>query len=181
MPSLGSLGSHRLRLARPTLGAMRGFNGGSGSAVGVDRWAHVAAAAGSGVFERRTTNNYWGIGPHGGVELERRLGDWGLGILSRLDGSILLGRVNQAFFETSTTRGHGGQFLTGQTLESNAIPVPQFEGLIGLVWRTPRCPAFRLFAGYDYEHWWNVGRIPNTGSQAQVYDQGVLLRADFNY
>ena len=118
----------------------------------------AAAEAGSGVFERRMTNNFWGIGPHGSLELERRLTDWGLLVLGRVDGSILLGRVDQAFFETSTTKV-GGQFLTGQTLESQAMAVPQLEGNIGLGWRPPSCPALRVFAGYENEHWWNVGHV----------------------
>jgi len=141
----------------------------------------AAAAAGSGVFERRDTNNFWGIGPHGSLELERRLTDWGLTVIGRLEGSILLGRIDQGFFEVSTTRGGGGQFLTGQTLESNAGAVPEIEGSLGLGWRPRRCPALRLFAGYEYEHWWDVAHMPDTGSVGEVYNQGVLLRADFNY
>jgi hypothetical protein len=143
--------------------------------------AAAAAAGSSGVFERRDTNNYWGIGPHGSLEIERRLTDWGLMAMGRLEGSILLGRIDQGFFETSTTRGVGGQFLTGQTLESNAMAVPELEGNIGLGWRPPSCPAVRVFAGYEYEHWWDVAHMPNTGSVGEVYNQGVLLRADFNY
>ena len=95
----------------------------------------IAAASGggtSGVFERRDTNNYWGIGPHGALEIERRLTQWGLLAIGRLEGSILLGRINQGFFETSTTHGGGGQFLTGQSLESNAGAVPEIEGNLGL-------------------------------------------------
>jgi hypothetical protein len=141
----------------------------------------AVAEAGSGVSERRDTNNFWGIGPHGSLEIERRLTDWGLMAIGRLEGSILLGRVDQGFFETSTTRGGGGQFLTGQTLESNAMAVPELEGNIGLGWRPPSCPAFRLFAGYEYEHWWDVAHMPDTGSVGEIYTQGVLLRADFNY
>jgi hypothetical protein len=140
----------------------------------------AAAEAGSGVFERRMTNNYWGIGPHGSLELERRLTDWGLMVLGRVDGSILLGRLNQDFFETSTTKV-GGQFLTGQTLETQAQAVPQLEANIGLGWRPPSCPALRVFAGYENEHWWDVGHVATTGSVAEVYTQGVLLRLDFNY
>jgi hypothetical protein len=141
----------------------------------------AAAAAGSGVSERRDTNNFWGIGPHGSLEIERRLTNWGLMALGRLEGSILLGRVDQGFFETSTTRGAGGQFLTGQTLESNGGAVPELEGNIGLGWRPPSCPSLRVFAGYEYEHWWDVARLPDTGSVGEVYTQGILLRADFNY
>ena len=103
----------------------------------------AAAEAGSGVFERRTTNNFWGIGLHSSLELERRLTDWGLLVLGRVDGSILVGLVNQGFFETSTTKV-GGQFLTGQTLQSEASGVPILEGNIGLGWRPPSCPALRV-------------------------------------
>jgi hypothetical protein len=141
----------------------------------------AAAGAGSGVFERRVTDNFWGIGPHGSLELERRLTDWGLTVIGRLDGSVLLGRVDQGFFEVSTTHGGGGQFLTGQTLESDAMAVPQIDGSLGLAWRPQSCSALRLFVGYEYEHWWDVAHMPNTGSVGEVYNQGVLLRADFNY
>jgi Legionella pneumophila major outer membrane protein precursor len=141
----------------------------------------AAAEAGSGVFERRMTNNFWGIGPHGSLELERRLTDWGLLVLGRVDGSILLGRVNQAFFETSTTKV-GGQFLTGQTLEDpQGMAVPTLEGNIGLGWRPPSCPNLRVFAGYENEHWWDVGHVVQSGSVAEVYTNGILLRLDFNY
>jgi hypothetical protein len=138
------------------------------------------AEAGSGVFERRTTNNFWGIGPHGSLELERRLTDWGLMVLGRVDGSILLGRVNQGFFETSTTKV-GANFLTGQTLETEAMAVPQLEGNLGLGWRPASCPNVRMFAGYENEHWWDVGKIYNSGSNAQIYTNGLLLRVDINY
>jgi len=136
----------------------------------------AAAGGGSGIFERRVTNNFWGIGPHGSLELERRLNDWGLTLTGRLDSAILLGRVNQGFFEESTTPG-----VSGQTLRSNAGAVPQINASLGVAWRPPHCQALRLFAGYSYEYWWNVGRFADQGPQGEVYDQGVLLRADFNY
>lgn len=140
----------------------------------------AAAEAGSGVFERRTTNNFWGIGLHSSLELERRLTDWGLLVLGRVDGAILVGLVNQDFYETSTTKV-GGQFLTGQTLVSEASGVPILEGNLGLGWRPPSCPALRVFAGYEGEHWWDIGKFFASGSNAQVYSNGLLLRVDFNY
>ena len=136
----------------------------------------AAAAGGSGVFERRETNNYWGLGPHGSLELERRLTNWGLTIVGRLEGSILLGRVDQGFFETSTTHG-GGRVPHRPDARINAMAVPELEGTLGLAFRPAACPALRLYAGYEYEHWWDVGRMPSTGSLGEVYDQGVLLRA----
>jgi hypothetical protein len=136
----------------------------------------AAASGGSGIFERRVTNNFWGIGPHGSLELERRLNDSGLTLIGRLDSAILLGRVDQGFFEESTTHG-----LSGQTLRSNGGAVPQINASLGLAWRPQHCQALRLFAGYEYEYWWNVGRFADQGPEGEVYDQGVLLRADFNY
>jgi hypothetical protein len=140
----------------------------------------AAAEAGSGVFERRISNNFWGIGPHGSLELERRLTDWGLMVLGRVDGSILLGRVNQDFYATSTTKV-AGQFLTGATYELQGMAVPELEGNIGLGWRPPSYPSVRVFAGYENEHWWNVGHVVNSGSVAEIYSNGVLLRVDINY
>jgi Legionella pneumophila major outer membrane protein precursor len=56
----------------------------------------AVAAGGSGIFEHRITNNYWGLGPHAGLDLERRIGDnSGLTIVGRLDGAILLGEIEQ--------------------------------------------------------------------------------------
>jgi hypothetical protein len=132
----------------------------------------AAAAAGSGIFERRVTNNFWGFGPHGSLELERRL-DWGLTVVGRIDVAELLGRVDQGFFEESTTH------VSGQTLRSNGGDVPQINASLGVAWRPQRLQALRLFAGYEYEYWWNVGRFSDP--QGEVFDQGVLLRADFNY
>jgi hypothetical protein len=33
-----------------------------------------------------------------------------------------------------------------------------------------------------YEYWWNVGRESNTlDSRGELSDQGILLRAEFNF
>ena len=63
----------------------------------------AAAAAGSGIFERSISNNFWGIGPHAALELNRRRNPWGLGWVGRLDSALLFGEVQQRFAEVSTT------------------------------------------------------------------------------
>jgi hypothetical protein len=136
----------------------------------------AVAAGGSGIFERRLTNNYWGIGPHAGLDFERRLSDTGLALVGRLDGAILLGRLEQGFFEVSTTPG-----LSAQTIRSNPQAVPTANVSLGLAWRPPSCQALRLFVGYQGEGWWSAGKFADSGSDAQIFDQGVLLRVDFNY
>jgi hypothetical protein len=136
----------------------------------------AVAAGGSGIFERRMTNNYWGLGPHAGLDLERRIGDnSGLTIVGRLDGAILLGEVEQGFFEVATTGA------SAQTIRSNPDAVPTANWSLGLAWRPPSCQALRFFLGYQGEGWWSAGHFPSVGSDAQIYTEGVLLRADFNY
>jgi hypothetical protein len=43
----------------------------------------------------------------------------------------------------------------------------------------------RLFAGYQFEYWWNVGRFNPSGappaSQGEFFDQGAILRAELNF
>ncbi|HEV8000343.1 MAG TPA: Lpg1974 family pore-forming outer membrane protein [Planctomycetaceae bacterium] len=136
----------------------------------------AVAAAGSGVFERRMTNNFWGIGPHLALDLERRIGNSGITVVGRIDGAILLGGLHQGFFEVSTTPG-----VSAQTIQSNPDAVPMLDWSLGLAWRPPSCQALRVFLGYQGEAWFDVGHFAGAGTDAQIDSEGVLLRADFNY
>jgi hypothetical protein len=136
----------------------------------------AVAAAGSGVFERRMTNNFWGIGPHLALDLERRIGDSGITVVGRIDGAILLGGLHQGFFEVSTTPG-----VSAQTIQSNPDAVPMLDWSLGLAWRPASCQSLRVFLGYQGEGWFDVGHFAGAGTDAQIYSEGVLLRADFNY
>lgn len=136
----------------------------------------AVAAGGSGVFERRMTSNFWGLGPHASLDLERRIGDSGVTVVGRMDGAILLGELEQGFFEVSTTPG-----VSAQTIRSNPDAVPTLNWSLGLAWRPPSCQALRVFVGYQGEGWWSVGHFAGSGSDASLSTEGVLLRADFNY
>jgi hypothetical protein len=143
--------------------------------------AFAAAAAGTGVFVRRDTDRYVGLGPHWGLELERHLADWGLTAVGRADGSIDLGRIRQGFFEESTTIGPTGQPLAGETHLRSSQAVPMFHAQLGLSWRPPEWPSLHLFAGYQYEHWWNVGLLSLIASRGELEDHGLWLEAGFNF
>jgi len=137
----------------------------------------AVAAGDTGIFERRMTTSYWGLGPSFGLDLERRIGDSGFTVLGRLDGAIFLGRVEQGFFEVATSGA------SAQTIRSNPAAVPTANWSLGLAWRPPSCQALRCFIGYQGEGLWDVGAFQGVspGSNAAIYTQGVLLRADFNY
>jgi hypothetical protein len=139
------------------------------------------AAAGTGVFERKTSNNFWGFGPHVGLELARRLDGSGLAVVGRVDGATILGRLHQRFFEETAPMGPNGQQLAADTSARVSQDVPMLTTFVGLSWQPPLYPRAQLFLGYQYEYWWNIGRDSSTTSRGELSDQGILLRAEFNF
>jgi hypothetical protein len=140
------------------------------------------AAAGSGIVETRATSIFTGIGPHAGVELGRRLdSDTGLSVIGKLDCTTLLGRIRQGFHEESTMLGVNNLPLSGETRVSGSQAVPIMSWQLGLDWHPNGWQGVELFLGYQYEYWWNVGRMSSTTSRGELSDQGVVLRAGYNY
>jgi hypothetical protein len=139
------------------------------------------AAAGTGVFERKTSNNFWGFGPHVGLELARRLDGTGLALVGRVDGATILGRLHQRFFEETTPVGPNGQLITADTSARVSQDAPMLSWSLGLTWQPPAYPNAQLFLGYQYEYWWNIGRNSNTTSRGELSDQGILLRAECSF
>jgi hypothetical protein len=146
----------------------------------------TAAAAGSGIFERSISNNFWGIGPHATLELIRQRNPWGLGWVGRLDTALLFGEVEQRFAELSTSPGPGGLPLSGETHFVNGQQVPTLSGFLGLDWRPTCRPNLDILLGYTAEYWWNVGRLSdpdfyNGQSAGEVGSYGPSLRLEYNY
>jgi hypothetical protein len=142
------------------------------------------AAAGSGIFEQRTSNNYWGLGPHAGVELDRRVEGTGLAFFARVDGGTYLGRIRQGGFEVSPTLGPDGLPLASESRNSASQSVPTLTVEAGLRWQPLNWTYqdVHVFLGYQYEYWWNVGRLSTTpDSRGELSSQGILLRAAFNF
>jgi hypothetical protein len=142
-----------------------------------------AAAVGGGIFDQRTTNYYWGVGPHAAVELTRRIGAGGLALACKLDGTVAIGPLHQGAFETSTTAGGDGQLLTGASHTSQgAQTVPIIAAQIGLSWQPPGLVGPRVFLGYQCEYLWNVGRMSSIPqSRGELGDQGLVIRAEWAY
>jgi hypothetical protein len=144
--------------------------------------SQAAAAAGSGVFQQHSSNNYWGIGPNAGVALARRIKGTGLSFLTSVDATDHLGRVSQNFTETSTATNASGQFLTGDTRNNGSQSVPVVNVQAGIQWDLPQMPHSNLFLGYVYEYWWDIGRLSTSpGSHGEMSDQGIVFRAEFNF
>lgn len=137
----------------------------------------AADETGAGGSHFSISNNYWGIGPHAAVELRTRPNSCGLGLVSKLDGGLLFGKVHQRFFDTAA--GSQGDFENWQE-------TPMISGFLGLDWQSKNYPCFDLLLGYTAEYWWNVGRLSdpdlyNGQSAGEVGIQGAVLRLEYNY
>jgi hypothetical protein len=125
----------------------------------------------------RVSNYFFAAGPHVGLDLWRRFGGSGLAAFGRVEGALVVGRINQGFEETfafSDFLAVGGATSVHQT---QAIPTLNVQA--GLGWLPSRWPWLRFTAGYQYEHWWYVGQAGD--SSAELWDQGVFLRAEYKY
>jgi len=138
------------------------------------------AAAGTTIFNQRTTNSVWVVGPHAGVDLRRRLGFWGLSVNGFVDMSEGWGRIRQNYFASSTTSASGLP-QAGQASISTSDAVPVLTARLGLNWQPPACPNIHLFAGYQLDYWWNTGRMGNFTTFGYFFDSGIVLRGEWNF
>ena len=139
------------------------------------------AAAGSGIFQMRESNNLWGMGVHTGLELSQRVPDTGISLVARGDITSYLGKLHQNFFTLSTTLGPDGEPLAGETREENGIAAPIVSFQVGVNWQPESYKSLTVFLGYQYEYWWEVGNLIIGSSRADISDQGIVLEAAFRY
>jgi hypothetical protein len=140
------------------------------------------AARGTTIYNQRTTNSFVGLGAAGAVQVGRRLGNpnWGLRASGLLDFAQPLGRVRQGFFFSSTTSANGTP-QAGNAFISSTMTVPILTTQLGLDWQPPDYPTIRLFAGWQFEYWWNVGRQLPFSELGYFFINGIALRGEWKY
>lgn len=134
---------------------------------------------GTGPFTRLTQTeavSNWYIGAHAMLEVGRKLWLPELTLFGRLEGSGLYGRVHQTFQETFVE-------APGFTEISvrNGVGCPLLATQVGLSWDVPNWNHCRFLMGYQFEMWWQFGRGNNDLSYGTLDDQGLFLRAEFNF
>ena len=119
-----------------------------------------------------------GLGPHSGVEVDRRVEGTGLSLFAKSGRLDRPGPHPPGLF-----RGHDDAgFRDGETRGSGSQSVPVLNLQAGARWRPAGLRNAEFFLGYEYEYWWNVGRFSLTpDSRGELFDQGVMLRATFNF
>jgi hypothetical protein len=140
-----------------------------------------ATLPGPALFQERETNGFFGVGPHAGLELFRRLNFPGLAVYGAVDGSGLAGHIHQTFAEFFTAKGFGpvGFGTYGATQGVGVIGAQ-----LGLSWMPPGRTDARFFLGYQFEQWYQVGRnnfTSATGSVGELTEQGIFFRGEFTF
>jgi hypothetical protein len=139
------------------------------------------AAAGDAITVARVFNNYSAVGPHAALEMARHLGDSGWMLYFKGDFSTDFATIHQGFSTVSSTFGANGQALASQSTQFGHQGTPILLFQTGLSWQPAQFSATRFFAGYQYERWFAVGRLTDQGSIDQLWDQGIVLQASYNF
>lgn len=123
--------------------------------------------ASNAVFAENASNYFIGAGPHAGVELEREINLIpGLAVFGKVDGAVAVGQVQQKFSETLA--GITTTFPQTRTQSSPSLTVQ-----LGLSYHPPRMEYLRFMAGFQYERFWEVGKV--SGSTGDVQDYGGFI------
>ena len=140
------------------------------------------AAPGTGILQRHATNSYWGIGPHVALELKRQLEVPGLSLLGKIDFASIFGRINQGVSEAALDPASPSGVSFGQAALGSSQTSPSTSLFLGVNWQPPSWQNVNLFAGYEYEYWWNVGRLSVVpGSRGELQIQGITVQISINY
>jgi hypothetical protein len=137
-----------------------------------------SSAADATLFQR-TSNSYWGLGPHAMADFRRPIRGTGLNLFGRIEAAIPFGQVRQRYVETVTAGGSTDSGLTDLHIDSQITSVA-FQA--GVSWTPPWNPNFHVTAGYMYEHFFYLGTTNVPGSPTEELSiQGGFLRAEWNY
>jgi hypothetical protein len=133
----------------------------------------------NGPFTLQASNYFFGGGPHGRAELERRIGMLpGLSAFGRLDGAALVGFVQQRYRDEAA-----GLLITARHYRT--IPVVQAQ--LGLSYAPPGLPNLKISSGYLFEEYFAVGTLgfgpsgSEVTSRGEAYWHGWFVRAQYDF
>jgi hypothetical protein len=150
------------------------------------RWK-VGVQLGSAYFDNqarglltqgRTSNFFLGAGPHAGLELGRRVrGVPGLALVTRMEGTVFLGRIKDRFEMTNQTDLGP---VSGAATVRGSQATPWLHLQAGVSYTPPWADKRLAFdVGYDWEEWWLIGRTGD--SRGDLWANGIFFRAAWNY
>jgi hypothetical protein len=118
----------------------------------------------------------WYLGAHAVLEVGRKLWLPELTLFGRLEGSGMYGRVRQTFKETFVEAPGFTEISV-----TSGVGTPMLATQVGFSYDVPNWNHCRFMIGYQFEMWWQFGRGNNDLSFGTLDDQGLFLRAEFNF
>jgi hypothetical protein len=82
-----------------------------------------------------------------------------------------------------TTQRFRESALAASGYESARKPqgVPEFGVQAGVKYEPPGANHWNFFGGYEWEGWWSVGRVDLTNSRADLFQNGIFVRAEYTF
>ena len=136
-----------------------------------DTQAQTAAS-----FEQ-ARNYFFGAGFHAGCSLNKALPS-GIGLFGRFDAAMLGGYNTTQNFVVGARNPPNG-VLSGSADREQSQFAPSLAVQAGLSWTPTRLPCLRLRGGYQFEQWYNVGRVFN--SRGDLNAQGLFLSCEVSH
>jgi hypothetical protein len=136
-----------------------------------DTQAQTAAS-----FEQ-ARNYFFGAGPHAGFTLARALAS-GLELFTHFDAAMLGGyNTAQNFVVTSQETPNG--ILSGSNSQQESQFAPSLAVQAGLCWTPTRLPSSHVQGGYQFEQWYNLGRVE--ASRGDLSSHGVFVSWEWDF
>jgi hypothetical protein len=132
------------------------------------------------VLAQAETNSFWALGAHGVLDLSRKLPVPGLSAFFRMEATGSFGRQIQSGYEAVAGAAGGPDSLFLNRIH-HTIGNPMASWILGLSYTVPGWNNSRFLLGYGYETWWEIGRVAENSSGAQLDTHGLFLRAEINF
>jgi hypothetical protein len=122
-------------------------------------------------------NYFFGAGPHAGVGLTRLLPN-GLGVYGRFDAALIVGYNTAQNFVFTANEPAIGSF-SGTAQQEQTQLSPSFALQTGLTWTPDWLPPARFRTGYQFEQWYNLGRVGGSRGDLNAHSLFLSLEACF--
>jgi hypothetical protein len=132
-----------------------------------------------GFVDQRAANDFLGAGPLVGLELTCATPMSGLVLWGHAEGAYLWGHLHQKFAES--IGGAGAAPVEGVLDATTTQGVAVVNAQLGLRWTPEGYNGTRFFLGYEFDYYSQVGRNDNTGSMADIFQNGIFFRGEFNF
>jgi hypothetical protein len=126
---------------------------------------------------QQARNNFFGAGPHAGLGLMQMLPN-GFGVYGRFDAALIAGyNTAQNFVLTTNDPASGG--LSGTAHQEQTELGPSFALQAGLAWTPHWLLTSRLRTGYQFEQWYNLGRVG--AARGDLNAHGLFLSLEVGF